>query len=179
MSLANLEYDNFFALQNALEIVRDSELDVWLTIDLAKDDKGDYLLPSSDAHIKSLNININKIFERCSTIGFLNLILEDSNFFVRFDSLFEKMKNLGKQECNICRFETLRTAWFDFGILVNTIHLILINEVNLKTSECGGDVLNETGFSEHIDYLVLHSAELMKLSSISESTIKDNAKTMH
>ncbi len=179
MSLANLEYDNFFVLHNALKIVKDSELDVLLTIDLAKDEKGAYFLPSSDAHIKSLNININEILDRCSTIGVLNLILDNSNFSLRFDNLFKKIKNLKQQKCNTCRFETLRTAWFDFGILVNTMHSILINEVNLKTSECSENVLNETGFSEYVKYLLVHSAELMKITAISESKIKDSTKKLH
>lgn len=94
-------------------------------------------------------------------------------------SLIEKMESIKQQKCNICQFESLRTAWFDFGILVNTIHSILLNELDENTSECGDDLLEETGFSNHIEFLLLHSAELMKLTDISSYMDKDTLETMH
>lgn len=181
MSLANLEFDNFTAIHSALRKMNSFDKDTWVTIDLEKGETGAYILPSPDAHIDLLNENINEFLYTCENIGVTHLVYNYPNSSLRLNDLLEKVKSLEDQQCDILRFETIETAWFDFATLVSTIHSILIEELkeDIYECECGGDLLNDCGFSEHIDYLVLHSAELMKLSSISKSTFKDNDKTMH
>jgi len=179
MSLANLEYDNFFALHNALKMVKDLELDVWVTIEMDKDENGAYILPSSDAHILSLYENINDLLDICEEIDVVHLLFNYSIFSVRLKKLFEKVESIEQQHCNIFRFGTIETAWFDFGILVNTIHSILLEELNEGSYECGEGLQEYPSISKHINYLLWHSAEMMNISTISKFKIKGKSKTIH
>ena len=175
MSLANLEYENFVAIHNLIQEVMSNHNNEWNTIDLDKDEHGNYLFPSSDVSINFLLESVTELSEAFDNDDLRNKVLNHSEYTNRLSKLLEKVETIINQtNCEIS-FEKLEVVWWDFAMLVNTaksIHRVeLVEQFNISGSN--------NDFIKRLNNLLYQSVEMMKLSAFSKELEQKHTGTIH